>query len=232
MPKTKSRPGGRHILVRVLIPAIALTLLMAGLGLLLVHELSGVWPFTAEDGVDRALAAHRDRGLNDVSGFFSTVANTPSASALTALAVVVARFVYRRWHEALFIALAVGTEVSVFLVTTMLVHRSRPNVVELDRSPPTSSFPSGHTAAALALYGALALLVYLHTRNKLSWLLFLMPVAVGMARLYRGMHHPSDVVGGLLLGALSIVISQRAVLVPSAVTQRVRVRRTLAHGNS
>jgi membrane-associated phospholipid phosphatase len=104
----------------------------------------------------------------------------------------------------------------MFLVTTLVVHRPRPHVVKLDHSPPTSSFPSGHTAAALTLYGALALLIYLHTRRRSAWLLLLMPAAVGMARLYRGMHHPSDVLAGLLLGTLAITAAYRAVLKPAA----------------
>ena len=42
----------------------------------------------------------------------------------------------------------------------MLVDRARPPVVHrLDTAPPTSSFPSGHTAAAVVLYVGLALIV-------------------------------------------------------------------------
>ena len=68
------------------------------------------------------------------------------------MAVVGARLFYHRWREPLFIAVTMVTELSAFLVTTLLVHRPRPAVPELDISPPTSSFPSGHTAAALALF--------------------------------------------------------------------------------
>ena len=212
MRKVSRRIEGRLILLRIVLPACLLTLLMVGLGLLITRVLAHQWPFTVEDGVDRAFAAHRGRLGNDVSGVFSTGASTPWAISLTVVAVVGARLFYRRWREAMFIAAAMLVEVSVFLVTTLLVHRARPGVPELDISPPTSSYPSGHTAAALALYGSLALLVFLRTRRSWAWLLLLIPAAVGTSRLYRGMHHPSDVVAGLILGTLSLYIAKRAVL--------------------
>jgi len=212
MQNVLRRIDGRLILMRIVLPACLLVLLMVGIGLLITRVLAHDWPFTREDGVDRAFAAHRTRLWNDVSGVFSTGASTPFAIPLALVAVIGARLFYHRWREAAFIAVAMLVEVSVFLVTTLLVHRSRPGVPELDISPPTSSYPSGHTAAALALYGSLALLIYLRTQRRSAWLLLLIPAAVGTSRLYRGMHHPSDVAAGLLLGLLSILIANRAIL--------------------
>jgi membrane-associated phospholipid phosphatase len=193
---------------------IGLVLLLACIGWLVTGTLAHDWPFTVEDGVDRAFAAHRDRVLTDISWALSTIAATAGATVLTIAAVVAARLYYRRWPESLFIAMTMAIEISAFLVVTLLVHRPRPAVSELDISPPTSSFPSGHTAAALALYGALAFLLFRRTHSKFAWLLLLMPLAVGMARLYRGMHHPSDVVAGLLLGTLAILIAKYSVPIP------------------
>jgi membrane-associated phospholipid phosphatase len=48
----------------------------------------------------------------------------------------------------------------VFYSVTATVHRPRPPVVRMDVAPPTSSFPSRHTAAAVALYGCIAILVF------------------------------------------------------------------------
>lgn len=50
-------------------------------------------------------------------------------------------------------------ELLTFLCVTLVVHRPRPPVARLDVAPETSSFPSGHTAAAVALYGCIAILV-------------------------------------------------------------------------
>ncbi|HEX4788595.1 MAG TPA: hypothetical protein VH372_09055, partial [Actinospica sp.] len=132
----------------------ALSVVMIGLGWLVTRELAHAWPLSIEDGVDRYLAGRRDGLWNDVSGTLSTIADTIGASVLTLLAALLARLRFGRWRESLFVAFSVLLELTVFLVTTLVIHRARPAVHELDVSPPTSSFPSGHTAAAVALYGA------------------------------------------------------------------------------
>jgi membrane-associated phospholipid phosphatase len=94
---------------------------------------------------------------------------------------------------------------------TATVHRPRPPVVRLDVAPPTSSYPSGHTAAAVALYGCIAILVFwIYSRRPATRVavvvLCCIPVVVGMSRLYRGMHYPSDVLAGALTGGLWLLL--------------------------
>ncbi|MGW3917192.1 diacylglycerol kinase family protein, partial [Streptomyces sp. NPDC005070] len=55
-------------------------------------------------------------------------------------------------------------------------------------------------------------------RRVVAGLLLLLPLLVGAARLYRGMHHPTDVLGGLANGGLSLLIVGRALLVDRSVT--------------
>lgn len=185
---------------------------MLGLGWLVTRAFVHDWPFTVEDGVDRSLAGDRTPLLNHVSAFFSTMAGTPYAIGLTVLAAVLARLMFHRWRETLFVAGVVAIEATVFLVTTLVIERPRPQVSHLDAAPPTSSFPSGHTAAAVALYGAVILVARYHGVRWPVWLLLLIPLAVGASRLYRGMHHPSDVVAGMLLGMACLALMHRTVL--------------------
>ena len=54
--------------------------------------------------------------------------------------------------------------------------------------------------------------MYWHTRNRVARglvvaLCVALPLIVGWARMYRGMHHLTDVIAGLLLGIVSVVLS-------------------------
>ena len=114
------------------------------------------------------------------------------------------------------VAVAVAGEVAIFLVVTLLVDRQRPPVKHLDEAPPTSGFPSGHTAATIALWGALAVLASERARSALVRGVFLalafgLPLLVASSRLYRGMHFLSDVLGGVVLGGLWLLATVRGI---------------------
>jgi undecaprenyl-diphosphatase len=96
----------------------------------------------------------------------------------------------------------------------LLWDRDRPKVI-LDgkMAPPLHSYPSGHVALALSVYGILA---YLWIRNSKSWaervtavvLIAAIVCITGIARLRLGTHWPSDVIAGIVIGIawLSVVL--------------------------
>ncbi|MDI5937345.1 MULTISPECIES: phosphatase PAP2 family protein [unclassified Micromonospora] len=202
---------------RVLLPVALLLSVMVLLGVLVTRVFAHTWPLTVEDAVNRELAADRTASWNNVSLVFSTLASTQLIVLVTAIVAVVLRLVLHRWREPLFLCAAVTAQALVFLLTTMAIDRRRPAVEHMDVSPPTSSFPSGHTSAAVALYVGIAVLLALRARStpaKVAWwaLLVLVPVGVALTRMYRGMHHPSDVLASFLNGGTCVVIMARAVL--------------------
>jgi undecaprenyl-diphosphatase len=189
---------------------VVMTALVAGLGLLLVHELGSVRSF--DDRVARWLARHRTHTWDSVTEAGSFIADAYVKIPATVLLSVFFLWRWRRWTEPALLAGALVLEVAVFTSTSFVVDRPRPPISHLDPIPPTGSFPSGHSAAAVAFYGAIAIIVCWHTRHRLARVAVItvavvVPLVVGTSRMYRGMHHLSDVVVGLVIGALSLLIT-------------------------
>ena len=64
------------------------------------------------------------------------------------------------------------------------------------------SFPSGHTNAAFATMVP----VFLLGDKRKSWLALIFAVLMGVSRIYRVVHYPTDVVGGLITGTVSGIV--------------------------
>jgi undecaprenyl-diphosphatase len=187
---------------RLLVVAVLLLGAVVGAGLLLTSFGPGSALERADTGVVTWLVEHRTPVLDAVSGPLDELGNTWVVVGGGAVAALLAYLATRRLRPAVVIATALVGEVLIFLTASAVVGRPRPAVPHLDAElPPTSGFPSGHTAAAICLYGAVAALVLLSTRAWWRWLVLAVAVAVvvvvAAARLYRGAHHPTDVLASV-----------------------------------
>jgi undecaprenyl-diphosphatase len=180
----------------------------------LVHgPLDGSWVVRTDESISRWFADGRTPTIDDLALAGMLLADTFVKIGVTALAAVAALVIWRSWRDALMIVLPLIIEASAFIVVTWLVGRPRPDVPRLEDSPVSSSWPSGHTAAAV-VYSAIVVVIWWHTDNRAvrvatAVLAVAIPVIVGWARTYGGMHHLSDIVAGALLGAASVVVVAR-----------------------
>jgi membrane-associated phospholipid phosphatase len=201
----------RIVALRLAGGAVVLWGLISSIGLLLTHVLVSGPVHSADRGVDVWLAARRTGLWNSVTSVVTGMAQTYTVVAVAVVVVLLLRWRLGQWNESWVLVTVMAGELLVFLAVTLTVHRHRPPVARLDVAPPTSSFPSGHTAAAVALYGCIAfLLLWVYGRRRAALagavVLWCIPVIVGLSRLYRGMHYPTDVLAGALTGGLWLLL--------------------------
>jgi membrane-associated phospholipid phosphatase len=189
---------------------VLLTGIWSAIGWTIVEPLDDTAVVRTDERVANWFVEQRTPTLDDLSLAGSLLAETIVKIVVTAIIVLVLLWAVKRWLDPLVVAVSLILEAMVFITVTWIVDRPRPDVEQVDASPVDSGFPSGHAAAA-ACYIAVAVVVFWHTRNR--WIRAMavaftapMPIIVGVARMYRGMHHLTDVAAGVLLGAASVVL--------------------------
>jgi undecaprenyl-diphosphatase len=176
------------------------------------------------------LAAHRTPTLTRWSLVFTTLGATTAILVVAVATSVVFLAATRRWRPVVFVAVVMFGELATFLAAAAVVRRPRPDVPHLDSRLPTSAYPSGHEAATACLYIAIAILVIGHARGWWRWLFLIpaavMPVLVALSRLYRGEHHPTDILGSLLFAGLWLTATTLLIR-PNALARASGARRAV-----
>ncbi len=191
---------------------VVLALIVTGLVLVRVDLLAGLRHW--DEDVSRWFVPRRTSTGAHVTAFWTELANTQGIVVVAVVAEVVLA-ARRRWRDLLLIVVGLAVELAVFLTVNEVVRRPRPSVTKLGIEPATFSFPSGHIAATVVLYGSIALLLMLSYRDR-RWVraVWLVPIVfgliVGYARVYRGMHHLTDVVAGAILGIAALGVAVAA----------------------
>jgi undecaprenyl-diphosphatase len=154
------------------------------------------------------------------TGFFVAITALGSWPVVTLLTVgvCVGTFLAGERRLPTTLALAVTGVPALVAGLKALFGRARPRIVPHLETVATASFPSGHTVASVVLFVTLALLAGGHTRRRrLRVFLVAYSLAIGAlvaaSRVYLGVHFPSDVLGGGLVGiawSLCVVVLDRA----------------------
>lgn len=148
--------------------------------------------------------------LNDFFTFITKLGNAGWIWILAGI-VLLACKKHRREGIAVLLALLIG-----FIITNLLlkniVARLRPYTVlnELEiliKAPSDYSFPSGHTCSSVAA----ALTMLKLSDRRLGIAACVLAVLIAFSRMYVGVHYPTDVLAGALIGAFSAWLSVWAV---------------------
>jgi membrane-associated phospholipid phosphatase len=168
-----------------------------------------------------------------VAKSLSTISDTVGIVAVAVIVLIVLVW-RRRWADLLVLGVGLPLELAVLATTTFTVARPRPDVPRLGSLPSTASFPSGHVAAAIVCYGGIVVLLSRNRRGvprgvlAAGWLFVgLLACGVGWARVYEGLHHPTDVVVGAIYGSCCLAV---AALI-TAICADVRADRDARHAN-
>ncbi|HEY0001297.1 MAG TPA: phosphatase PAP2 family protein [Actinoplanes sp.] len=172
-------------------------------GYALTRWTPGTWLGRFDDGVPRWLQTFRTPGLDHLSWLWSKAGDTHAILLISLVFCPLTLALWRQWRPVLFLVLTMMGELTLFLCSAAATGRPRPPVEQMDGQMPTSSFPSGHIAATMCMWAAIALLSMARIRQWWRWvflaLAIVMPAGVALSRMYRGMHHPTDVLGAALL---------------------------------
>ena len=208
-------------------------------GYALTRWTPGTWLGGFDDGVPRWLQTFRTDTLDHLSWLASKAGDTHAILFVSLIFCPVALALWRQWRPILFLVLTMVGELTLFLCAAAATGRPRPPVEQMDGRMPTSSFPSGHIAATMCLWVAIAVIatprIRRWWRHVFLAMAVLMPAMVALSRMYRGMHHPTDVLGATLLtacwvGALYWIIrpNAHAETVEEAAEEAAEVRKPVA----
>ena len=209
------RLRGRHpaavFFAALLAGFTVLALISIALGLLVTDVLLDIGGLrNTDNSTVKSLVAERTPFLTDVSEVGSTIGGAPLLPILVGAIALVCAFL-RKWLIAAFAVFVLVVESATYRVTSLAVPRDRPHVHRLEDLPANASYPSGHTAAAIAVYAGLVLLLTSRFPTRglriCAWAIaIVIPIFVALARMYRGMHHPLDTAAGLVIGIGALLV--------------------------
>jgi len=136
-----------------------------------------------------------------------TAIGGPTVITLVVGAVVGFLCLQTRYRTAMVVAGAAVSGELVNQVLKQLFMRPRPEVVPHLRDVITPSFPSGHAMESAIVYLTLGVMLMRVAERRITkiyclTIAVLVTLLVGVSRVYLGVHYPTDVVGGWMLGFL------------------------------
>lgn len=167
-----------------------------------------------DEAILRAIAGWRTAWLNRAAADVSSLGSTTIVLLVTVTAFALLWIIARdRAGAARIATAAAGAEIWVEVIKRILQH-PRPAIIPHLVESAGFSFPSGHAFMATATYGTLAAVACGHVRQRAARLVIRLVCwtiagLVAISRVYLGVHYPTDVLGGALLGIAWLYITAR-----------------------
>lgn len=190
---------------------LALVIVVAGINLFvdLTEELHSEELETYDTRITEYVTSFRRPWLTNAFEFITHVGDL---TGYVVMAIISTGLIY--WY---FRSLRFSIQTGIVLVLASLsnvalkqvINRARPDAEHLV-SVSTLSYPSGHAMSAIAFYGFLVYVCYNikinnYIKSILIFLLVFMILAIGVSRIYLGVHYPSDVAGGFIAGFIWVI---------------------------
>ncbi|GLB61118.1 phosphatase PAP2 family protein [Cytobacillus sp. NCCP-133] len=129
------------------------------------------------------------------------------------IAVIIASvllIIVKKISLAFFMMISSGVGALFNILLKLIFKRERPDIMPLIEAQ-GFSFPSGHSMGSFIFYGSLAYIIIHLARSrrwKAAWSLLLscFIIAIGISRIYLGVHFPSDVIAGFAAGGVWLTI--------------------------
>ena len=157
-----------------------------------------------DDDVARWVADNLPASVEWIARVVTWLGGAIGTAVVTVVAVAVLWRASRR-ADALFVGGAVVGITVLVAVLKAVYERARPDFGSVIALPHSYSFPSGHAATAVVLYGALAILLAERASSRLraaGWLAgaAMLALAIGTSRVLLNVHFVSDVAAGFAAG--------------------------------
>jgi len=165
---------------------------------------------TIDQSVINFFAANRVEWLTFVMLTVTYLGNTFMVAFLTFISAISFYF-HKHYTRILPLLISVaGSTITIYLLKKII---NRPRPAEIMYPEFSSSFPSFHAAAAIALYGFFLYIIWKHDKHYLKKpfmaFLFILIFLEGLSRLYLGEHYLSDVLAGYAIGLIWLFISAK-----------------------
>lgn len=149
--------------------------------------------------------------LTSIMLFFTDIGSGSSIHVFAFIIFILFYFVLKYRSELLlFIVVLLGSHY-LFRAIKQIFERARPDTHRLIEIG-GYSFPSGHATNAICIYGVLTFVLWSHIPSRMGRYLLLffsafIILAIGVSRIYLGVHYPSDVLAGYFAGGFWLTLA-------------------------